>query len=281
MPADRFLHKRAGQGERTGELSHLEWRVWTVYLIAADDFGVMWAHESMLHSASPGLISETPRKLRAALEKLVNSKLLGRFTHQSRHYLYQRDWQEWQKVKFPSETELPKIPDEMLDGCSDGTKRLVSAWPGGRPVPSKEEWQHFQSTSEVAGEELPQSLTKNFPNTSPSCARAPAGANGSGSGYGYGSSEIPDDLQSVGEFIDGYRERYRKVTGGSLPLVNSPKDLGIATRMLKTWPKDRLLDMAEIFFHRSDRQVEGKPKTLAFFEPMAPWCDAQMAGVGR
>lgn len=89
------------------------------------------------------------------------------------------------------------------------------------------------------------------------------------------------DLEAIAAFLDGYRERYRRVVGGSLPLVNSHKDMGLAAQLLKTWPADRLLDMAEIFFHRNDAQVAGKPKTLPFFVPLAPWCDSQLVGAGR
>jgi uncharacterized protein YdaU (DUF1376 family) len=94
-------------------------------------------------------------------------------------------------------------------------------------------------------------------------------------------SQPSESLEAVAEFLDGYRERYQRVTGGVLPIVNSPKDVMLATQLLKTWPLPRLLDMAELFFHRSDPQVSGKPKTLPFFVPMAPWCDQRMAEAGR
>ena len=89
------------------------------------------------------------------------------------------------------------------------------------------------------------------------------------------------EIEVVAQFLDGYRERYQRVVGGSLPLGSSPKDIALAAQLLKTWKLERLLDMAEIFFYRNDSQVAGMPKTLPFFVPLAPWCDTQLVGAGR
>ena len=94
-----------------------------------------------------------------------------------------------------------------------------------------------------------------------------------------GNSESAD--LPVAEFFDGYRERYQRITGGTLPLLTSPKDFAIASELLRTWPLPRLLDMAELWMHRTDRDVAGKPKTLAWFKPMAPWADTRLREAGR
>jgi len=84
-------------------------------------------------------------------------------------------------------------------------------------------------------------------------------------------------MDDVTTFLEGFRERYRRIVGGSLPLVWPHKDVTIARELLQTWPLARLLDMAEIFLWRDDREVAGKPKSLAWFRHYAPWCDAQLA----
>lgn len=91
----------------------------------------------------------------------------------------------------------------------------------------------------------------------------------------------PVEPEAIVEFLEGYRARYERITGGSLPVVWSAKDSEAARQLLQTWPVDRLLDMAELFLYRDDRDVAGKPKTLPFFKPMAPWCDARLREAGR
>lgn len=87
----------------------------------------------------------------------------------------------------------------------------------------------------------------------------------------------PTAMDDVTTFLEGFRERYRRIVGGSLPLVWSHKDVTIARELLQTWPLARLLDMAEIFLWRDDREVAGKPKSLAWFRVYATWCDGQLA----
>jgi uncharacterized protein YdaU (DUF1376 family) len=91
----------------------------------------------------------------------------------------------------------------------------------------------------------------------------------------------PEDLGITADFLEGYRERYQRIVGGYLPLMWSPRDVAYATEMLKTWPLPRLLDMAEIYLYRDDRDVAGKPKSIGWFKHFAPWCDQKLAGAGR
>lgn len=238
MPADRFLHKRAGHGERSGNLSHLEWRVWTIYLLAADDFGVMWCDPAPLMTACPQLGAERPRALRAALERLVNVGLVGRFTHQGKTYLYQRDWNRWQKVTWPAETLHPKPPADFLENCDPDTRRLFSVHPGGSKIPTKSEWASSGSTSEV--------LQENFGSTFPSRETARAKANGSGSGLSEGGA---GETIGRGDWFWAEWRRVMSQTRG-IDLANVPKatDIPILAEICGMVAEDaRLVDALERF----------------------------------
>lgn len=135
MPANRMLHKRAGSGERTNALSNLEFRAWIIYRLAADDFGVLRCDIGSLIEAHPYFAKEKPRALKAALERLVNIGLLGRFTSQGLTYLYSRDWQDFERIEWPSMTTKPTVPPDFLEGCTPETQRLFSVWPGQKRIP--------------------------------------------------------------------------------------------------------------------------------------------------
>src|SRR5690348_11233441 len=101
MPADRFIHPRASRSIKVGSLSDFEYRVWTQYLLSADDFGVM-AYSAVKLQADNTALAKRPIKIVAqALTKLVEVDLLHTFDHQGDAFVYQRDWQAWQKVEYP------------------------------------------------------------------------------------------------------------------------------------------------------------------------------------
>jgi hypothetical protein len=132
VPDDRFLHKRAGHSEKVNLLTDLEYRVWTQYLLSADDFGVMRCSPVTLQADNDHLANRPVKVLARCLEALVKpGGLLQTFDHQNRRYLYQRDWQAWQKVEYPRTTNNPKPPADALSACDDATQKLFVMHPGG------------------------------------------------------------------------------------------------------------------------------------------------------
>lgn len=124
MPTYRLIEKSAGTGERVTQLNHLGFRVWMQYQLSADDFGVCPAEAVKLQGENLALQREPVRRVQEQIDQLVAIGLCGTFADGSRRYLFQFDWQDYQKIKHPSRTALPMIPDELLAQCSSSTQAL-------------------------------------------------------------------------------------------------------------------------------------------------------------
>lgn len=124
MPTYRLIEKSAGTGERITQLSHLGFRVWMQYQLSADDFGVCPAEAVKLAGENLALQGEPLKRLQEQIENLIAVGLCGVFQDGSRRYLFQFDWQDYQKIKHPSKTALPPVPDEQLAQCSVSTQAL-------------------------------------------------------------------------------------------------------------------------------------------------------------
>src|SRR3990167_1136032 len=119
MPADRFLHPRAGRSHKVTMLTDLEYRVWTQYLLSADDFGVMHATSVALQNDNLHLASRPAKVIARCLETLVATALVLRFMHQGQPFVFQPDWQKWQKVEYPRSTINPCPADDALALCDE------------------------------------------------------------------------------------------------------------------------------------------------------------------
>lgn len=145
MPADRFLHKKAGHSRKVNLLTDLEYRVWTQYLLSADDFGVMRASAAAIKSDNDHLEHRPVKVIERCIDVLIKSTLVRAFEHQGRKYVFQPDWQDFQKVTWPAKTINPPPTSEAMATCTPATQLLFSVHPGARKVPSK----FSDSTSEV------------------------------------------------------------------------------------------------------------------------------------
>jgi hypothetical protein len=124
MPADRLFHPRLNHSEKIGKLSHLEFRVWHTYVLAADDYGVVRKSATTFQAASDALDQEPKEVIQAALAKLVTVGLCAVFEHQGRKYLCQLDWQNFQRVKHPRDSSNPLPTAQLVANATPSTQRL-------------------------------------------------------------------------------------------------------------------------------------------------------------
>jgi hypothetical protein len=122
----RLIHRKAQRGERSSSLSHLGFRVWVQYQLTADDYGVCPAAAAKFQGDNPALAKETQKRIQGEIENLIRVGLCGVFQDGSQRYLYQADWQDFQKIEWPTETSYPQIPQLELAKCSESTRRLLA-----------------------------------------------------------------------------------------------------------------------------------------------------------
>jgi hypothetical protein len=279
MGADRFIHKRAGSGDRVNKLNDLEFRFWVFYELGADDFGVIRNDVAAFIETHPYFATVKPALAKAALASMVTIMDLVRFKTHGLEFLCQRDWQDFQKGEWAQVTTRPRPEDAIIATFTPWTQALFSVWPGQSRIPPNPDGTKKRRNSNAVA-------TPSQPNSDNVARESLDRGNGFVSGNGHSSEGSPDrgsstSADDAARFLEGYRERYQRITGATLPISPSPKDVANATEMLKTWPLPRLLTMAELFLHRDDREVAGKPKTIGYFKPMAPWCDARLREAGR
>jgi hypothetical protein len=129
MPVDRLFHPRAGHSAKVSHLSHLEFRVWWTYELAADDYGVMQESAAVVQASNDALRKVASKVIDEALAELVKVGLLVRFEHQHNRYLCQLDWQDFQKVRWPRDTSQPLPTAEIVSQCSPSTQQLFAQHP--------------------------------------------------------------------------------------------------------------------------------------------------------
>jgi hypothetical protein len=139
VPPDRFLHKKAGHSKKVSGLTHFEHRVWSQYILSADDFGVMRASAIALQADNDALAECASPDIQAAIERIVSVELVHLFEHQGMRYLYQLDWQDYQKVTWPARTIHPSPSGQQLERCTPATRFLFTIHPGGKKLPKRDD----------------------------------------------------------------------------------------------------------------------------------------------
>ena len=303
MPADRLLHARLGHSAKVSSLSDLEYRVWTTYVLAADDFGVMRAEAVAFQAAHDGLSGRPAKAVQRCIERLVEVGLVAAFAHQGSRYLYQADWQDFQRVRYPLRTMHP-LP--AAAEVSAKTRRLWSVHPGGVRVPalpktaarvaeetgsgasnvpdeSGEAPSGFPQSSRKAPAPVPEdsgTRSEGFPSHARACQTANGSrlmANGSSEGGGAGE-EDPASRGGVASraaaFVERYRDewypRHRGVAYAPTRAVEA-SDADAAARLCAAWDDAELERLAERFLTaEGDRFLSGRTRTVSMLLSRAP-----------
>ena len=300
MPADRLLHARLGHSAKVSSLSDLEYRVWTTYLLGADDFGVMRAEAVAFQAAHDALSRRPTKAIGGCIERLVKVGLVAAFVHQGARYLYQVDWQDFQRVRYPLRTLHP-LP--AAAEVSPKTRYLWSVHPGGVKVPAFPKAsgstlpfvrKHSRETpaAHEAGprsgalpedsRKIPETFpenSRNFAETFPSHARGCETANGlrltANPEEGGAGGEGPDAVAArAAAFVERYRvelyPRHRGVAYAPTRAVEA-SDAESARRLCATYDAVELERLTERFLAtEGDRFLEGRTRTVSMLLSMAP-----------
>jgi hypothetical protein len=130
MPDERFLHRRLGHSEKVCSLTDFEFRVWTQYQLSADDYGVMRYSPDQVRADNDALAARPVRQVERAIERILVVGLLRAFEHQGRGYVFQTDWQDFQKIRHPRTPIHPCPPPDCLSNCTVATIDLFRSHPG-------------------------------------------------------------------------------------------------------------------------------------------------------
>jgi hypothetical protein len=146
VPDDRFIHRKAGHSEKVNLLTDLEHRVWVQMILSADDFGVLRASAVTLQADNDHLANRPATKVQRCIDAVIKRGLFDVFEHQKRRYVFQKDWQFWQKVSYPRATNNPKPPADGLAICDEPTQKLFGMHPGGGGKKRKEDSEKVPGT---------------------------------------------------------------------------------------------------------------------------------------
>ncbi len=300
MPADRLLHARLGHSAKVSSLSDLEYRVWTTYLLGADDFGVMRAEAVAFQAAHDALSRRPAKAIGGCIERLVKVGLVAAFVHQGARYLYQVDWQDFQRVRYPLRTLHP-LP--AAAEVSPKTRYLWSVHPGGVKVPAfpkasgstlpfirKRSRETPTPPHDGIRPEAPAADSRNIPGKFPESSRKlpgifPTHARGCETANGLRPTANPEEGGAGGEgpdavaaraaaFVERYRvelyPRHRGVAYAPTRAVEA-SDAESARRLCATYDAVELERLTERFLTtEGDRFLEGRTRTVSMLLSMAP-----------
>lgn len=255
MPVERFIHPKLGHSEKVTHLTDLEYRVWTQFILSADDFGVMRLSAVTVQAANDALQTRPQKQIQRCLEVLVKVGLILPYEHQGHRYCCQWDWQTWQSVKHPRQTIAPKPPIDVLAQCDRKTQALFTYWPGKKKEKIPEDFGNVSGpVSDLA--------------RAGACETAHANANGSRVEGEAGEPTLP---ARAGAFADWYAETHERLL--RIAYIGNPrKDYEAGLQLCDKLTDAELHDAALVWFGMDDDFATAGTRTITKFASRASWC---------
>lgn len=276
MPDDRLFHPRLLQSDKVDRLTDFERGVWFVSRLVCDDFGVMRASPNTLQDAARFLEHKSAKAVQRALVAIENVGLLQTFEHERRAYLFQWDWQDWQKVAYPRGTLHPKPSPEILAVCSPATRELFTKHPGGW---GRKKSETLSNGSTNVPETVPERLENVFPKPL-AVSRMPLAV--SQKPQPVDSASPSDELaERAGTFVrETYPRLYAECRKGARYVSKPNLDYLEAVELCRVWDDARLEKIARVFLTTDHEFAEKGSRTMAQFRAMASWCDSRLVEAG-
>lgn len=257
MPADRLFHPRLGHSDRVTMLTDFEYRVWSQYILSADDFGVMRFSAVTVQADSDALDARKPAQVQRALDRLAGVRLVALFEHQGRRYAFQPDWQKYQKVEWPRATIQPKPPADALQLCDEATVALFEKHPGGLP---KKKPKPVGNDSGF--------ILRTTPEPTPSLARAQPRETANANANGF-LEERAGKLRE--ELYPAWYAKYRHGAKLRVPLIANTLEFQDALSIVQTWDDETIEKLARIFLTTDEPWISGTDRGFRIFASKTTW----------
>lgn len=256
MPLDRMLHPRAGHSEKVNALTDFEYRVWTQYMLSADDFSLMPCEGVKLQADNRALAKRPARLVQKALEQLVTVGLLVAYLDpQRRRYVCDPVWQKYQRIEYPKQSIHPPPPAEVILECHLLTQELFRQCFGQRSarfrLPVAES---SANSSRTVGQDLPRA------------GAPPETANGKRLTAEGEAGEISDPER----LTDAFRAKWRAAYGVDCSLLLRPMEYSNLAQQLDAVGPVRLMAAMTAYFATEDTYIRKARHPLALFlrEPL-------------
>lgn len=270
MPVERLSTPRELRGERIRTLSDFQFRVWSTYKVAADDFGVMPMAASSLKAFNPAFEERPDRALVAVLRAFVDSLLLLPFEDQRREFVCSPEWQTHQRIRFPRESHYPIPPDDLRQRFDEATRKLFRERLEKASASSKDLGDITEPPRERYGETSDLSRNLSVINSESPARGGARNANAYANdrkNFEKGSGEKPD----IGPLINNWVTFHKSCTGRGVPSVSATTQYQPAEKLLSAYPLERVWEMARALL--TTTHWDGKPRNIAMLCSLAPELD--------